>query len=87
LESRGNKASYPNGGQDSFGSTLHWGPDWSHNKYELTHQTYKHTDSLASDFHTYGLYWDDKELYTYFDDPSNVVLRVDFTSESFFERG
>lgn len=28
MESRGNDPSYPIGGHDSFGSTLHWGPNW-----------------------------------------------------------
>lgn len=28
MESRGNDVSYPAGGHDSFGSTLHWGPNY-----------------------------------------------------------
>ena len=28
LESRGNDPSYPVGGHDTFGSTLHWGTNW-----------------------------------------------------------
>ena len=27
-ESRGNAPGYPAGGVDTFGSTLHWGPNW-----------------------------------------------------------
>lgn len=58
MESRGNDPSYPLGGHDSFGSTLHWGPNWDQNKFSLTHKDYKHTESLNNAFHTYGLYWD-----------------------------
>jgi hypothetical protein len=58
LESRGNDASYPSGGADTFGSTLHWGLNWDSNKYSKTHKEHKHSASLAEEFHTYGLYWD-----------------------------
>jgi len=37
MESRGNDVSYASGGHNKFGSTLHWGPDWSNNRYSLTH--------------------------------------------------
>lgn len=87
FESRGNDASYPGGGNNKFASTLHWGPDWSQNRYPLTHQEYTHSSSLADEFHVYGLYWDADQLFTYIDSPSNVVLKVDFTAESFFTRG
>lgn len=87
MESRGNDPSYPDGGHDTFASTLHWGPNWDQNRYPLTHQDYKHSTTLTTDFHTYGLYWDENGLYTYFDDPSKKILSVDFTSQSFWQRG
>ena len=88
MESRGNGLNYGGeGGHDSFGSTLHWGPAWNQNRFELTHNIYKHTTSLGSDFHTYGLYWDSNGLYTYIDTPDKKVLQVDFTKQSFWERG
>lgn len=60
MESRGNDpTTYASvGGSDSFGSTLHWGPAWDYNRYDLTHKDFKYTKSLGDDFHTYGLYWD-----------------------------
>lgn len=79
LESRGNDGSYPAGGNNAFGSTLHWGPDYNNNRYEMTHADYKHTASLGDDFHTYGLYWSENRLYTYFDTPDHIILDVDFT--------
>ena len=87
MESRGNNAAYPGGGNNCYASTLHWGVNWDQNKYFYTHADYKHTESLGNAFHTYGLYWDEKTLYTYLDDPTNVVLKVDFTEQAFFERG
>mmetsp|Transcript_10882 Transcript_10882/g.21273 ORF Transcript_10882/g.21273 Transcript_10882/m.21273 type:complete len:377 (+) Transcript_10882:879-2009(+) len=87
MESRGNAPGYPAGGNNMYASTLHWGPDWAHNQYPKTHASYTHPSSLADDFHVYGLYWDENELYTYFDDPSNKVLQVDFTQQSFWDRG
>lgn len=88
MESRGNDASYPSGGNNVFASTLHWGPDSSQNRYTLTHANYSNgAMSLADGFHTYGLYWDANQLYTYFDTPTNVVLKIDFTRQSFWQRG
>ena len=87
MESRGNDPSYPAGGNNKFASTLHWGPDYFLNKYAMTHEEYTHPTSLADEFHVYGLYWDEKVLYTYIDTPDNVVLKVDFTKESFYQRG
>lgn len=36
MESRGNDASCEAGGNNKFASTLHWGPNYDANKYELT---------------------------------------------------
>lgn len=89
MESRGN-ANYPQsseGGCESYGSTLHWGADWTQNRFELTHAIYNHPSKLSEDFHTYGLYWTAERLYTYIDDPDNIVLDVDLTSTDFWEFG
>lgn len=89
MESRGN-ANYPNsagGGVSSFGSTLHWGADWTQNRFDLTHVDYHHPAPLSDDFHTYGLYWSEDRLYTYFDDPDNIILDVDMSSQNFWDLG
>lgn len=87
MESRGNNEGYPIGGHNAFGSTLHWGVNWDQNKFDKTHKDYKHSESLANDFHIYGLYWNEDGLYTYIDKPENKVLEVDFKEQSFFKRG
>jgi len=79
MESRGNDPSCSVGGSDVYASTLHWGPAWDQNKYEMTHAEYKHSESLGDGFHTYGLLWTEDRLMTYIDDESNVVLDVDMS--------
>jgi beta-glucanase (GH16 family) len=89
MESRGND-NYPHsaeGGCDSYGSTLHWGVDWTQNRYDKTHGVYHHPNGRLSDeFHTYGLYWSEDRLYTYIDSPDNIVMDVDL-DELFYEKG
>ncbi|KAJ3257079.1 hypothetical protein HK103_004907 [Boothiomyces macroporosus] len=78
MEARGNGVNYPHGGYNQMGSTLHWGPDYFHNGYKLTHQTYTLPNgTFADDFHVFGLQWNSTNIITYVDDPSNVVLSVD----------
>jgi len=87
MESRGNDASCAAGGRNKFASTLHWGPNYDANRYELTTEQYTHTSDLSDDFHTYGLLWTEDRITTYIDDPSNTVLDVDLSTESFWEKG
>ena len=96
MESRGNGLSYKNSkgdslGYNSFGSTLHWGPSYEKDLFDLTHGEYvSEPNDLVNNFHVYGLYWDDEEIYTYIDDPSNVVMRVEGYGKDFegwFEKG
>lgn len=81
MESRGN-VGYPKesgGGPETIASTLHWGPYFAANQYMKTHETYSlDNGTFADDFHIFGLYWSEDELYTYVDDPSNKVLDVNF---------
>lgn len=86
MESRGNGPDYPAGGNNVFGSTLHWGPSYLYNMYEKTHAEYKNRDSLADAFHTYGLIWSEDRIMTYIDNESNKVLDVAI-DKSFWERG
>jgi len=43
--------------------------------------------TFADDFHVFGLYWDENQLYTYVDSESTKVLEVDFTKESLWKKG
>lgn len=90
MESRGN-VNYPRefgGGPETIGSTLHWGSDFFTNQWKKTHAEYSLPGgkSFADDFHTFGLYWDSKTLYTYVDNDTNRVLVVDHSNTSYWER-
>ncbi|KAJ3388598.1 hypothetical protein HDU92_001416 [Lobulomyces angularis] len=89
MESRGNAPSYPAGGYNSIGSTLHWGTAWDQNKYKLTHSNYTlpNGKTFADDFHTFGLEWTPEYIKTYIDDPSNVVLNVPLSDFNAFKKG
>jgi len=65
MESRGNNLTYPNGGNNVAHQTTHWGPDgtmdqafWTTAGSRALHATY------AGGFHTYGLQWTEKYLFT-----------------------
>lgn len=73
-QSRGNARGYPAGGVESFGSTLHWGPNWSMDRYTQTHATYTlPTGDFSDAFHVFGLYWNETRLQTYLDTVSDEV--------------
>jgi beta-glucanase (GH16 family) len=87
MESRGNNWTYPQGGNNIISSTLHWGPNsandawWQNNvKREALHTTY------ASGFHTFGLEWTPKYLFTYIDTRLLQVLYVNF-NKPFWKKG
>ena len=86
MESRGNDPSYTPGGRDRFGSTLHWGPGWSENRWYLTHAIHESKDDLSDDFHTYGLIWNETYIGTYLDTEDNVVFSFPI-EQSFWELG
>eukprot|EP00698_Gefionella_okellyi_P013256 TRINITY_DN3618_c0_g1_i2.p2 TRINITY_DN3618_c0_g1~~TRINITY_DN3618_c0_g1_i2.p2 ORF type:complete len:175 (+),score=26.36 TRINITY_DN3618_c0_g1_i2:589-1113(+) len=88
MESRGNVGYPRDEGPATFGSTLHWGPFFPEDPWPQTHATYTiPTGDLHSDFHIYGLLWNATHLITYIDAESNVVLSVDTSSESFWQKG
>lgn len=87
IESRGNNWTYPQGGNNIVSSTLHWGPDaandgWYQNnvKREALHTTY------SAGFHTFGLEWTPKYLFTYIDTRLLQVSYVDF-NKPFWSKG
>lgn len=89
MESRGNDHTYAQGGENIMSSALHWGPDqpndawWrTNNKRGALHSTF------ADRFHTFGLEWTEKYLFTYLDSRLMQVLYVNFDpKQSLWERG
>ena len=86
MESRGNPPSYTPGGRDKYGSTLHWGPDYTTNMWPLAHQIFSSADDLSDDFHVYGLVWNKTYIGTYLDTEDQVVLSFPI-NQSFWELG
>jgi len=86
MESRGNDPSYSPGGRNVFGSTLHWGPDYSTNSFSKTHQEFTFQGDLSDDFHVYGLVWNQTYIGTYIDSETQVVLKHQI-NESFWNLG
>ncbi|KAL1874340.1 hypothetical protein VTK73DRAFT_472 [Phialemonium thermophilum] len=87
MESRGNNHTYPQGGNNIISSTLHWGPDpdddawWRTNvKRSALHTTY------SDKFHTFGLEWSEKYLFTYVNTRLLQVLYTNF-DEPLWKRG
>lgn len=87
MESRGNNWTYAQGGNNIVSSTLHWGPNanndawWRNNvKRQALHTTY------ASGFHTFGLEWSEKYIFTYIDTRLLQVMYTHF-DEPFWKYG
>jgi beta-glucanase (GH16 family) len=87
VEARGNNHTVAQGGNNIVSSTLHWGPDsgsdaWYQTNYKRSalHTTY------ASGFHTFGMEWSEKYLFTYVD---SRLLQVGYTkfSKPMWQRG
>jgi len=88
VESRGNSASYPAGGVNQIGTTLHWGPFYGQDMYLDTHQTYTlSSGDFSQNFHIFGFYWNQSIMYSYVDNVNNIVLKTDTSSQSFWQRG
>ncbi len=91
-EVRGNAASYPLGGRDTYTSTLHWGPSSSLDGFWRTTagRQIRRTDFTES-YHTFGMEWSEDYLYTYMDSRLQQILYVGFkgknTPKSLWERG
>jgi len=87
VESRGNNHTYPQGGNNIVSSTLHWGPDpgddgWYMNnvKREALHTTY------SAGFHTFGLEWSEKYVFSYIDTRLLQVMYASF-NKPFWQKG
>ncbi|KAF9119018.1 hypothetical protein BGW39_000669 [Mortierella sp. 14UC] len=87
VESRGNGPEYPAGGYDKIASTLHWGPSYEFNRFQMTHNEYALPGgkTFADDFHIFTLDWTPQGIKTFVD--GNLLLHVPFTDDSMFRKG
>lgn len=79
MESRGNNYTYPQGGNNIASSALHWGPApsadawWlNNNKRSALHTTF------TKGFHTFGIEWSEKYLFTWVDGRLAQVMYANF---------
>ncbi|OQV02438.1 hypothetical protein CLAIMM_07636 [Cladophialophora immunda] len=79
VESRGNNHTYPQGGNNIVSSALHWGPDSANDAWWRTNvkRNALHT-TFAKKFHTFGLEWSEKYIFTYIDTRLLQVLYTNF---------
>lgn len=87
MESRGNNFTYPTGGNNIISSALHFGPDtesdawWTSNvKRKALHTTY------SKKFHTFGMEWSEKYIFTYVDTRLIQVMYNNF-DQPFWNKG
>jgi len=86
VESRGN-VNYPPGGVNQVGSTLHWGPYWPVDPFWLTHDTTTlAVGDFSMGFHIFGMLWNETDMITYLDKPTQEILHVKI-DQTFWERG
>lgn len=79
IESRGNNHTYAQGGNNIASSALHWGPTSDHDAWWRTYDKRRalHT-TFADGFHTFGLEWSERYIFTYIDSRLLQVLYVNF---------
>jgi beta-glucanase (GH16 family) len=87
VESRGNNHTYAQGGNNIVSSALHWGPNAANDAWWRTNvkRNALHT-TFAKKFHTFGLEWSEKYLFTYIDTRLLQVLYTNFDAP-FWNRG
>jgi beta-glucanase (GH16 family) len=81
VESRGNDPATYGGGRDTASSALHWGLTFGTDMFRQTFnsRSIRRTD-YSKAFHTYGIEWSEKYMYTYIDNRLQQILYVDFSS-------
>jgi hypothetical protein len=87
MESRGNNHTYGQGGNNIMSSALHWGPDPANDAWWRTNVKRSALHTTFSDtYHTFGLEWSQKYLFTYVDSRLLQVLYTNF-DRPMWERG
>lgn len=67
MEAKGNDRDY-DGGRNTVGGTLHWGPQSSLDAFWRTNGIrYMKRGDYSEDFHVFGVEWSENYIYTYVD--------------------
>lgn len=87
VESRGNNPLTYNNARDTASSALHWGLDFNTDKFlQTTNKRYLRRSDYSKGFHTFGVEWSEKYLYTYVDNRLLQVLSVGFGKNNMWAR-
>ena len=65
---------YPPGGYNQVRSTLHWGPDATHNRFSYTQG--QASGYFADEFHTNRLIWNESYIATYIDSKKTRLFQL-----------
>ncbi len=86
-ESRGNNHTFTQGGNNIVSSALHWGPNTANDAWWRTNVKRKalHT-TYSANYHTFGMEWSEKYLFTYIDTRLLQVLYANF-NQPLWQRG
>lgn len=82
METRGNNYTFPDGGRDTFASTLHWGPTVETNAFwRATRGKKLRRSDYSNGYHTFGLQWSNDYIFTYLDFQLQQVLYWNFKGD------
>lgn len=86
---RGNNYTYDNGaGNQLLESALHWGPDSTTDRWQTTSGYRDALHAIYHDnFHTFGLEWTEKYLFTWVDSQLAQVMYIKYIPGGFFRLG
>lgn len=90
MEARGNDPATFNVGRNTVGGTLHWGPNKDLDMYaRTTNGLSMRRRDFSDDFHTFGLVWSPKYIFTYYDSVLKQTLYTPFgkSSGDMYSRG
>jgi beta-glucanase (GH16 family) len=87
VESRGNSPDTYSDGRDTATSALHWGLSFNTDMFlQTNNKRYLRRSDYSQGFHTYGMEWSEKFLYTYIDNRLLQILSVGFGSTNMWTR-
>lgn len=87
MEARGNNYTYPTGGNNIISSALHFGPDVSTDAWWTSNVKRKaKLTTYSKAFHTFGMEWSEKYIFTYVDTRLIQVMYNNF-DKPFWEKG
>lgn len=87
IELRGNSPETYGNGRDTAGSALHWGLTFNTDRFlQTSSKHYLRRSDYSQGFHTFGMEWSEKYLFTYIDNRLLQILSVGFGGGNMWTR-